>query len=254
MPDNPPVGFDLGSSFSAVANLDAAGGPCTIRNADGDLTTPASSSPISPEQSLVKKLLGDTNLDCSTLTRLLHVGGSTRMPAASEMIERETGLKADQSLLAKESVAHGAAIYADLLLKQAASRFSGLSITNVSSHDLGILGVARGTGRKKRSTMIPCNTELPIKVRKKSPTLRDNQKSVEIHVIEGGDSSGQDSIPIGRCLVTGLPTTCPQRLPCRFPSLTGLMAGCRCPNRCGTAKAIHRRLAIPGDETDREFC
>ena len=41
MPDNPPVGIDLGTTFSAVAHLDSDGRPWTILNSDGDLTTPS---------------------------------------------------------------------------------------------------------------------------------------------------------------------------------------------------------------------
>ena len=161
----------------------------------------------------VNNLLREAKTESKDLTRLLLVGGSTRMPAVSAMIERETGLKADRSLSPDESVAHGAAIYAGLLMKSGAARISGMSVTNVSSHDLGILGVERETGRKRRSTMIPRNTQLPIKARKTFPTLRENQQSVEVNVIEGGDSSGNNSTPIGKCLVKGLPANLPAKTP-----------------------------------------
>lgn len=161
----------------------------------------------------VKKLLRESKLEFKDLTRLLLVGGSTRMPAVKEMLERETGLQPDRSLSPDESVAHGAAIYAGLLMKTGAERIDGMSVTNVSSHDLGILGVERDTGRKRRSTMIPRNTQLPIKARKSFPTLRENQRSVEVNVIEGGDDSGNNSTPIGKCKVKGLPENLPAKTP-----------------------------------------
>ena len=161
----------------------------------------------------VNKLLREAKVEFKDLTRLLLVGGSTRMPAVTEMLERETGLQADRSLSPDESVAHGAAIYAGLLMKTGAERINGMSVTNVSSHDLGILGVERETGRKRRSTMIPRNTQLPIKARKTFPTLRDNQRSVEVNVIEGGDSSGNNSTAIGKCQVKGLPENLPAKTP-----------------------------------------
>ncbi|MGZ0168663.1 MAG: Hsp70 family protein [Planctomycetales bacterium] len=161
----------------------------------------------------VKKLLREAKLEFKDLTRLLLVGGSTRMPAVTEMLERETGLQPDRSLSPDESVAHGAAIYAGLLMKTGAERINGMSVTNVSSHDLGILGVERETGRKRRSTMIPRNTQLPIKARKTFPTLRDNQQSVEVNVIEGGDDSGNNSTAIGKCKVRGLPEDLPAKTP-----------------------------------------
>ena len=161
----------------------------------------------------VNKLLREAQIEFKDLTRLLLVGGSTRMPAVSEMLERETGLQADRSLSPDESVAHGAAIYAGLLMKTGAERINGMSVTNVSSHDLGILGVERDTGRRRRSTMIPRNTQLPIKARKTFPTLRDNQRSVEVNVIEGGDDSGNNSTAIGKCKVRGLPENLPAKTP-----------------------------------------
>ena len=161
----------------------------------------------------VKKLMREAQVEFKDLTRLLLVGGSTRMPAVTELLERETGLQADRSLSPDESVAHGAAIYAGLLMKTGAERINGMSVTNVSSHDLGILGIERETGRKRRSTMIPRNTQLPVKVRKTFPTLRDDQRSVEVNVIEGGDSSGNNSTAIGKCQVKGLPENLPAKTP-----------------------------------------
>ena len=161
----------------------------------------------------VRKVLREAKLEYSDLTRLLLVGGSTRMPKVKEMIEKETGLDADRSLSPDEAVAHGAAIYAGLLLKTEAKNLGGMKVTDVSSHDLGILGKEVATGRNRRSIMIPKNTPLPVRVRKKFTTFRDNQKSVEVNVIEGGDDSGMASTPIGRCKVADLPEGLPAKTP-----------------------------------------
>ena len=140
------------------------------------------------------------------VTRLLLVGGSTRMPAVSRMLEQECGLVPDRSLSPDEAVAHGAAVYAGLLLKQGAVRLKGISLTNVSSHDLGVLGIERDTGRPRRSVMIRANSPLPTAATKTFPLSRDGQTSVRIDVIEGGDDTGNNSTAIGRCTVHGLPT------------------------------------------------
>lgn len=161
----------------------------------------------------VRTALREANMDFSQLTRLLLVGGSTRMPAVQELLEKETGLTADRSLSPDEAVAHGAAIYAGLLMKSGAERISGMSVVNVNSHDLGLLGVETATGRKRRSVMIPRNSSLPARVSKVFPTARDGQTRVEINVIEGGDDSGNHSTPIGRCLVKGLPDGLPKKTP-----------------------------------------
>lgn len=135
------------------------------------------------------------------------------MPAVQTLLEKESGLKADRSLSPDEAVAHGAAIYAGLLMKTGADRISGMSVVNVNSHDLGLLGTETATGRPRRSVMIPRNSALPARVSKVFPTARDGQTRVDINVIEGGDDSGNHSTPIGRCSVKGLPADLPAKTP-----------------------------------------
>lgn len=139
------------------------------------------------------------------VTRLLLVGGSTRMPAVTRMLQSEMELVPDRSLSPDEAVAHGAAVYAGLLLKQGAVRLKGISLTNVSSHDLGVLGMEIETGRPRRRIMIRANSPLPISATKVFPLSRTGQSSVRIEVIEGGDDTGNNSTAIGRCTVQGLP-------------------------------------------------
>ena len=161
----------------------------------------------------VRQVLREAKLEFPEITRLLLVGGSTRMPAVLSLLEQQSGLTADRSLSPDEAVAHGAAIYAGILTKCSAPRIQGMSVTNVNSHDLGILGVEAATGRKRRGIMLPRNSQLPVRVRKSFPTLRDGQKSVDVNIIEGGDDSGNNSTPIGRCSIRGLPADLPARTP-----------------------------------------
>jgi molecular chaperone DnaK len=88
-----------------------------------------------------------------------------------------------------------------------------MSVKNVSSHHLGVLGVERSTGRKRRQLMISRNTVLPAESVHQFKTLEDDQVSVEVNVIEGGDDSGNDATKIGRCVVSGLPPGLPARTP-----------------------------------------
>ena len=64
----------------------------------------------------VRNVLRDAALGWKDITRLLVVGGSTRMPMVQRMLEEESGKQVDRSLSADEAVAHGAALYAGLLL------------------------------------------------------------------------------------------------------------------------------------------
>jgi molecular chaperone DnaK len=152
-----------------------------------------------------KRVLREAKLEWKDVTRLLLVGGSSRMPAIGAALEQESGLTVDRSLSPDEAVAHGAAVYAALLAGKKTDGIRDIKVTNVNSHDLGILGVESSTGRNRRRIMIPRNTQLPCKSISKFTTFRDNQTSVLVNIIEGGDASGNNSTPIGKCTVSGLP-------------------------------------------------
>ena len=158
-----------------------------------------------------RRALKEAGRDWSAVSRLLLVGGSSRMPMVENMLESESGLKVDRSISADESVAHGAAIYAGILLASDANESSRISVTNVNSHDLGILGLDKNTGGSRRSIMIPKNSPLPIRKGKRFSTSKANQKSVAVKVVEGGDDQGNYSTRIGKCVVSGLPPNLPAK-------------------------------------------
>lgn len=157
----------------------------------------------------VRSALRDAGMNWADLTRVLLVGGSSRMPMVSAMLEQESGRKPDRSVSPDEAVAHGAALYAGLLLSIESGAKPVMKVRNVSSHDLGVQAIEHATGRPCNSVMIPRNSPLPATKVKRFQTARVGQKSVLINVIEGGDSSGNNSTPIGRCIVRGLPPDLP---------------------------------------------
>jgi molecular chaperone DnaK len=161
----------------------------------------------------VNKLLREAKTTWDDITRLLLVGGSTRMPMVQRMLEKESGKKVDRSLSPDEAVAHGAAIYAGILLKKGIPTIQGISVRNVNSHALGILGVDPKTKRRRRKVMIPRNTQLPVNRSCVFPTNKHGQKSVLVHVVEGGTDSGANATDIGKCTVTDLPPDLPKRTP-----------------------------------------
>lgn len=161
----------------------------------------------------VKRLLKDAKLDWPELTRLLLVGGSTRMPMVQTMLEQESGLKVDRSLSPDEAVAHGAAIYAGMLLGGGEGVNLSFDVQNVSSHDLGVMGLDTATGRPRRHVMIPRNSQLPCKRASLFKTAKQDQKSVAVRVVEGGTDAGQGAAPIGKCVVQGLPNDLPKGTP-----------------------------------------
>ncbi|MCA9146523.1 MAG: Hsp70 family protein [Planctomycetaceae bacterium] len=161
----------------------------------------------------VKRLLKDAQLVWSDLTRLLLVGGSTRMPMVQTMLEQESGLQVDRSLSPDEAVAHGAALYAGVLLSGGEGVIQSFAVRNVSSHDLGVMGVDPATKRPRRHVMIPRNSPLPCKKASLFKTAKKNQKNVVVRVVEGGTDAGQGATPIGKCVVQGLPPDLPLGTP-----------------------------------------
>lgn len=164
----------------------------------------------------IRSVLKEAKLQWSNLTRLLLVGGSSRMPMVQKMLEEESGMKVDRSLSPDEAVAHGAALYAGLLLARETPTSTSsppvkpaMRVRNVSSHDLGVLSKDPTTGRPLNSVIIPRNTVLPVTKGKRYRTAKLGQKNIVINVIEGGDSAGRNSTAIGRCTIHELPPELP---------------------------------------------
>lgn len=157
-----------------------------------------------------RRVLKESDRSWKDLSRLLLVGGSSRMPMVQNMLEAESGLSVDRSLSADESVGHGAAIYAGILLNADTPSKNRISVSNVNSHDLGIMGVDASTGFPRRSVMIDRNTALPVRKAKRFSTGKVGQTSVAVNVVEGGDEQGRHSTAVGKCVVRDLPPELPK--------------------------------------------
>ncbi len=161
----------------------------------------------------VNKLLRDSSVTWGDVTRILLVGGSTRMPMIQDMLARESGMSLDRSLSPDEAVAHGAAVYADLLQHASDAERPQIQVTNVNSHNLGVLGLEKATGRARTQVLIPRNTALPAQGVGKFVTAKENQATVSVRVVEGGDASGRHATAIGKCVVRELPPELPAKTP-----------------------------------------
>lgn len=202
-----------------------------------------------------RKALKESGRKWKDVSRLLLVGGSSRMPMVQEMLESESDLKVDRSLSADESVAHGAAIYAGILMSTTQRLVSNITVQNVSSHDLGLLGVDKNTGSQRRSIMIPRNAPLPCKQGKRFATSRKNQSSVSVKIVEGGDDQGRHSTLIGNCVVRDLPADLPAATPVdvffKYSTDGCLQVGATLPT-VGTSATmtIERDSGLSADEMD----
>jgi len=158
----------------------------------------------------IRTVIRQAGLQQSDLTRILLVGGSTRMPMVDATLEKEFGIRLDHSVSTDESVAHGAALYAGILMQKQRGGIQGVSVRNVNSHSLGVLGTDAKTGRPRNGVIVPANSSLPVTKGKRFSTARAGQRSVKVSVIEGGNATGQNSTPIGECIVRELPEGLPR--------------------------------------------
>jgi molecular chaperone DnaK len=160
-------------------------------------------------------VIRQAGLTWPAIDRVLLVGGATRMPMVVRMLEELTGKAPDHSLAVDEAVAHGAALFANLLaprpiLSNGPSEFS---VTNVNSHSLGITAKDPATGRKRNQILLPKNSPLPRTVTQAFKTYRQNQHSVEIEVLEGESERPQMCSRVGHCAIRDLPAELPAGWP-----------------------------------------
>lgn len=153
-------------------------------------------------------VLRQAGLSWNQIDRLLLVGGSTRMPMIVRMLEEMSGKQPDRSLAPDEAVAHGAALYADLLLRRQGHRGHSeakFTLKNVNSHSLGIAGIDERTGRRVNHILIPKNTPLPHSARQIFHTARPNQTSVKVEVLEGESPRPESCTLVGVSTIRDLP-------------------------------------------------
>ena len=159
----------------------------------------------------IRRMLKEASRNWEDITRILLVGGSTRMPMVIEALEAESGVVVNRSLSPDEAVAHGAAVYANFVLASQRNEDTDLLVQNVNSHDLGVLAVEASTGMPRRKILIPKNSALPAKGSGSFKTRDENQQTIAVNVIEGGDASGRNSTKIGACVVSDLPENLPAK-------------------------------------------
>ena len=122
------------------------------------------------------------------------------------MLSHLSGREADASASPDEAVAHGAALYASVLLGgRSGSGHQALELVNVNSHSLGVVGVHPKTGSRKNVMLIPKNTSLPASASKMFKTAQADQRSIRVPVVEGESDRPEDCIALGECVVRNLP-------------------------------------------------
>ena len=152
-------------------------------------------------------------IEWTDIDRILLVGGSTRIPAVRNMLEGLSGKAADASVSPDEAVAHGAALRAGILISKYHGETPAISIRNVNSHSLGVVGTDPQTRRRRNAILIPRNTPLPVAAKRIFKTQKQDQRSILVQIVEGESASPDDCTQLGKCTVRDIPRNLPAQTP-----------------------------------------
>ena len=143
----------------------------------------------------VRQAMSDSGLSMNEIDKILLVGGSTRIPAVQEAIEKFSGKKPFKGINPDECVAMGAALQGGVL----GGDVKGLLLLDVTPLSLGI-----ETMGGVNTVIIERNTTIPTKKSQIFSTAADNQTSVEVHVLQGERQFAKDNKTLGMFHLDGI--------------------------------------------------
>ena len=143
----------------------------------------------------VRQAMSDAGLTANDISKVLLVGGSTRIPAVQEAVKKMTGKEGFKGINPDECVAVGAAIQGGVL----GGDVKGLLLLDVTPLSLGIETMGGVFTR-----LIDRNTTIPTKKSQIFSTAADGQTSVEVHVLQGEREIAAYNKTLGRFQLTGI--------------------------------------------------
>jgi molecular chaperone DnaK len=144
----------------------------------------------------LENVLKDAKLTPNDITKIILVGGPTRMPIVQKFVEDYIGKKIERGIDPMECVAMGAAVQAGVLTGEV----KDVLLLDVTPLTLGI-----ETLGGVRTSLIERNTTVPASKTQVFSTAADSQTSVEIHVLQGEREMAGDNKTLGRFLLDGIP-------------------------------------------------
>ena len=143
----------------------------------------------------VRQAMKDSGLSMNDIDKILLVGGSTRIPAVQEAIQKFSGKEPFKGINPDECVAMGAALQGGVL----GGDVKGLLLLDVIPLSLGI-----ETMGGVNTVIIERNTTIPTKKSQIFSTAADNQTSVEVHVLQGEREFAKDNKTLGMFHLDGI--------------------------------------------------
>ena len=143
-----------------------------------------------------KKAMEDAGMSSSDIDEVILVGGSTRIPAIQDVVEKYFGKSPSKGVNPDEVVAVGAAIQGGVLTGD---------VTDVLLLDVTPLSLGIETMGSVMTKLIDANTTIPTKKSEVFSTAADNQPAVDIHVLQGERPMASDNKSIGRFQLSDIP-------------------------------------------------